>query len=392
LYLSAFQIATIASWADRAFAKPIAVLLKTCFPFRFQCAFYQCLLCPFKQNRYSQRTLFGLPWLRYPDSPDDALQWGRKGIDIRGADLSGEDLRNLPFAGLIGSLNWAARNAATKEKREMASVHMEGAKFMRAHLERARLHEAHLENADFEWAYMEEANLRGAHLDGAGLHFSYLKGAFFRDASLKGADLTGAFLERTRFVDVALSDEEGTGPFLADAQWKNINLALVKWHQKGMLGDEYKARQKTRDGQPKDKSMRLDEYEQAVRANRQLAVALQAQGLNENAAYFAYRAQKLQRIILRRQRNFGQYFFSGFLDLLAGYGYRPGRSVLWYLITIFAFALIYFAIGHLPFFPGLGSANTLHNPLVVIAAFEAVVGLVIEISFIATFTQRFFGR
>src|SRR2546421_12194952 len=29
---------------------------------------------------------------RGPVSPDDALQWGRKGIDIRGADLSGEDL------------------------------------------------------------------------------------------------------------------------------------------------------------------------------------------------------------------------------------------------------------------------------------------------------------
>jgi hypothetical protein len=108
-------------------------------------------------------------------------------------------------------------------------------------------------------------------------------------------------------------------------------------------------------------------------------------------------------------RRFGQYLFSLFLDLLAGYGYRPGRSVIWYLVTIFGFALAYFAIGHLPFFPdafvfsltsfhgrgffpGLGSANTLHSPLVVIAAFEAVIGLVIEISFIATFTQRFFGR
>ena len=178
-----------------------------------------------------------------------------------------------------------------------------------------------------------------------------------------------------------------------------------------MLGNEQKARQ--------GKAISLDEnsivtyntynYGDAVRANRQLAVALQSQGLNEDAARFAYRAQKLQRIVLRRQRKFGQYLFSGFLDLLAGYGYRPSRSVVWYLVTIFAFALTYFAIGHLPFFPdafvfsltsfhgrgffpGLGSTNTLHNPLVVIAAFEAVIGLVIEISFIATFTQRFFGR
>ena len=41
------------------------------------------------------------------------------------------------------------------------------------------------------------------------------------------------------------------------------------------------------------------------------------------------------------------------------------------------------------FFPG---GVALDNPLTVVAAAEAIVGLVIEISFIATFTQRFFGR
>lgn len=44
------------------------------------------------------------------------------------------------------------------------------------------------------------------------------------------------------------------------------------------------------------------------------------------------------------------------------------------------------------FFPSLSGETNLHNPLVVLAAIEAVVGLFIEISFIATFTQRFFGK
>jgi hypothetical protein len=44
------------------------------------------------------------------------------------------------------------------------------------------------------------------------------------------------------------------------------------------------------------------------------------------------------------------------------------------------------------FLPGLGSETTLHNPLIVLAASEAVVGLFVEISFIATFTQRYFGK
>jgi len=34
----------------------------------------------------------------------------------------------------------------------------------------------------------------------------------------------------------------------------------------------------------------------------------------------------------------------------------------------------------------------LNNPLTVIAAGEAIIGLLIEITFIATFTQRFFAR
>ena len=95
--------------------------------------------------------------------------------------------------------------------------------------------------------------------------------------------------------------------------------------------------------------------------------------------------------------------------MLAGYGYRPGRSIFWYLVIIVGFALTYHALGQLSlyppdalvfsltsfhgrgFFPGLGNEASLHNPLVVLAAIEAIVGLFIEISFIATFTKRFFG-
>jgi Pentapeptide repeats (8 copies) len=196
-----------------------------------------------------------------------------------------------------------------------------------------------------------------------------------REASLFGAQLQGAFfhlahLDGVDLRQATLADETYGAPRLADVRWGEVNLAVVDWTTVKILGDEHRAR-KTKD---------IDDYQKAVRANRQLAVVLQAQGLNEVAARFAYCAQKLQSIVLRRQKKFGQYLFSGFLDLLAGYGYRPGRSVIWYLVTIIGFALAYFAIGHLPFFPdafvfsltsfhgrgffpGLGSENSLHNPL-----------------------------
>jgi hypothetical protein len=106
----------------------------------------------------------------------------------------------------------------------------------------------------------------------------------------------------------------------------------------------------------------------------------------------------------------GQYLLSCFLDVLAGYGYKPGRSLVAYLVVICFFALNYAVLGHTVhpaisplgalifsvtsfhgrgFFPG---GIPLDDPITVLAALEAVLGLVIEISFIATFTQRFFGK
>ena len=106
-----------------------------------------------------------------------------------------------------------------------------------------------------------------------------------------------------------------------------------------------------------------------------------------------------------RARKFGGYIFSWFLDILAGYGYKPGRSVLIYLLMILGFATCYHFVGHLSpsealifsvtsfhgrgFLPGPFALN---SPVTGLAALEAVIGLFIEISFIATFTQRFFGK
>jgi hypothetical protein len=152
----------------------------------------------------------------------------------------------------------------------------------------------------------------------------------------------------------------------------------------------------------------LSLYQAAVRANRQFAVALQDQGMSEEAARFSYRAQRLQRTVLRPQgwRSFGPWLFSGFLDVLAGYGYRPARSLAAYLLLVAGFGALYFSLGltlgpHLQWYEALVvSLTAFHgrsffaqqfspgDPQAIVAALEAVVGLFIEISFIATFTQR----
>jgi hypothetical protein len=321
---------------------------------------------------------------------------------------------------MVGDVSWQEREDLTQGERTMAALHLEQADLKLAHLEHARLSYAQMERADLRDAHLEGAILSGVDLGGAYLARTYMQGAnlfnahldeaFLWEAHLEGAWLPGTHLEGALLARIILSDEKGIGPHLAGVRWGDVDLAVVRWSQMKMLGEEYQARQNKQDGKPKDATTRLNEYERAVRANRQLATVLSAQGLNEEAAHFAYHAQKLQRVVFRRRKKLGQYLFSGFLYLLAGYGYRPGRSVVAYLLVIGLFATAYALLGHAVhppfsplaalifsitsfhgrgFFPG---GIPLDNPITVLAALEAIMGLIIEISFIATFTQRYFAK
>ena len=86
------------------------------------------------------------------------VEW-EPGINLRGADLSGADLR--------------------------------GAHLRRADLSGADLSGAHLRRAD-----LRGADLRGAHLSGADLRWADLSGADLSGADLRGADLRWADLSR----------------------------------------------------------------------------------------------------------------------------------------------------------------------------------------------------
>src|SRR5205807_4418139 len=118
----------------------------------------------------------------------------------------------------------------------------------------------------------------------------------------------------------------------------------------------------------------------------------------------------LQREVYWYQMDLRRYLFSLFLSLLTGYGFKPWRSFLSYILVISTFAIVYNLIGQTlgpsmswvgsfvfsmtsfhgrGFFPG---GIALDDPLTVIAAIEAFVGLLIEVTFIATLTQRLFGK
>ncbi len=194
-------------------------------------------------------------------------------------------------------------------------------------------------------------------------------------------------------------------------RWNDANLTRTSWRQIAILGDETEALYPlASNGQPKDPARRLEDYQTAVRAYRQMAITLRGQGVNEDADRYAYRASVVQRQVLLRQGQWLRYLGSSLLDLIAGYGYKPLRSLGAYLFIILGFTALYllnaqFVMPHLSWdealvlsissFHGRGffpSNVTLGDTLARLAAAEAVIGLVIEVTFIATFTQRFFAR
>ena len=387
---------------------------------------------------------------RGPVEWSDPTQRERHGLDLRGADVQHINLRGLPLARLRGGLTKAEWLVTTPEQRRDGSILLNGANLSDAHLEGAVLRGAYMNETILRYTHLEHATLfqadlvaaymRHVYIEGANLVSANLAGAYLRRAVLVGADVRGAFLDNgTNLGHVVLASGNGRErqcALLADVHWNDCNLAVLDWRHALPLGDELllhimPLRRKASD---KDKEDQLEACQSAARANRQLANAMRAQGMNDEAVPFAYRAQMLQRAVLLRRllwgidtfpsegafqsgfrqrihsvvqriRNVGAYLFSWFLDIIAGYGYRPERSVGIYVFTILFFTLIYLLGGKLPVgqalifsvtaFHGRGflvGPFTLASPITAFAALEAVIGLFIEISFIATFTQRFFGR
>lgn len=294
------------------------------------------------------------------------------------------------------------------------------------HLEHARLRNAHLEHAVLRQANLEQADLIGAHLEGA----------YLWQAHLEGADLRGAYLDAATVLrEVTIKTPTHGTVCVADVHWGGANLAVVQWtvlrrRLRGIyrhfvdiqVGDEGLAwepihrRRLPHSLAALDAHLRLwqapalSHLEPAARANRQLAAAMRDQGMNDEADHFAYRAQVCQRDVYLQRLRLGRWLFSWLLFIIAGYGYRPLRTLFWYAAIIVGFALAYMHFGHINgqpfefdealvfsvtsfhgrgFFPGTLSLKDVVTKL---AAAEAMVGLLIEFSFIATFTQRFFGK
>jgi uncharacterized protein YjbI with pentapeptide repeats len=333
----------------------------------------------------------------------------KKTLNLSKARLENADLTvtNLTGANLLGA-------------------HLDGANLLRAYLDGANLLGAHLERAYVRGAHLEGANLAGAHLQGASLIGAHLGGKRLSDGrQLRATDLRKALLDvKTDLEGAMLGDIDYGFVSVADTAWNGVNLATIDWtpllSKHAMLGDEQTAREENYStSEPKMRQEQIGFYRAAVRAHRQLALALQAQGLNEPAAHFAYRAQTLQRKVQALQGKRADVLVSWVLDVVAGYGYKPQNCFLVYVALQGLFTGIYLGLGYLSAVPQpdfwraladafILSVTSFHGRAFlpqavsttiesghyliygVVAAIEAVFGLVVEGIFVATLIQRFF--
>jgi uncharacterized protein YjbI with pentapeptide repeats len=372
---------------------------------------------PFKGIKLSRADVEWL--LATHENGHGPIDWGdkgqrdREGLDLRGADIRGVDLVMLPLARIIAGPRQVSFEEVS-EQEKAAIVHLEEACLDGAHLEGAILHRAYLKRTWLNGANLRGAVLNGANLEGAQLIGACLEEALLFHAQLEGADLESAQLEgagldyaffdgKTNLEGILLSSTEHGTATLVDIHWGDVNVGAIEWSNVSVLGDECEAKKNEHeDMRRKD----VERYQSAARAYRQLSVVLRNQGINEDAARFTYRAQLMQRNVYWGKRKYGQYLFSFFLDLLSGYGYKPFRCFIAYALVIVVFATLYHQLGaHLAWNEAIVISMTAFHgrgffpeqfkpgdPQALVAAVEAFVGLLIEVTFIATLTQRLFGK
>src|SRR6266700_487787 len=163
---------------------------------------------------------------RGPIDWSDKSQRERFGLDLRGADLRGAFLDNLPLACMGRVESEIAEEFDMKfhvPRNDAATIHLEGATFYNSHLENADLEKAVLEKAVFGGANLEKANFSYANLEEADLSDAHLEGAVMKYAYLSGAILQGAFFDNlTRLNGSILSDEVNGAIALADVLWGDV--------------------------------------------------------------------------------------------------------------------------------------------------------------------------
>jgi uncharacterized protein YjbI with pentapeptide repeats len=363
--------------------------------------------------------------------------WFGRGADLAGADLSDARLEGATFgdafvhASLRGCLAYgtvfAGAELAGVDLREvdLTRCFLGGAQLTNAHLEGAALGTTSLGGGDLPPdSHVVDINAVSAGLEALERGDPELGRALLQApaaigrvrkwlheflSALGAADLRGVFFDATTRIDGEAFRLGAAGGMRIDGtHWGDTDLTQIDWAAIPRLGDEVAIGAASPIG---DTESDVAVTEAAARANRQVAAVLRDQGLVEEGDRYALRAKVLQRRGYRRRRKWVRYAGSFALSILCGYGYRPARALGAYVLVVAGFAaLLILATRHqaeslslheaivasISSFHGRaippGETAMLGNLASAVSATEAVLGLLIEVTFIATFTQRFLSR
>ena len=344
-----------------------------------------------------------------------------RGADIRG-NMSGVVLYGAKLSGAyIETADFTDANLSFSDLRK---AYIMNSSFNRAVLTGANLRQANIFRSDMSDAQLIVADCRNARLGGASPATNFT-GADLTAANLSGALIAGYIFKQANLTQVRMDASTVLGSNgddltrvqldshtrLLDVSWNGAILALINWDDVPVLGDEIDIKEASA------RKEQVQAYQKAARAYFGLARALEAQGLSEPALRYRRRQQQLERAAQLRSFNLLGWLFSCALNIVSGYGDRPLRAFGVYLAVILTLAGIYFGIttpGSPIFFSGsqplqlheavvfslssfhgrgfFPSTISLGDPVAIVAALEAVVGLFIELVLIATFTRRLFER
>lgn len=349
-----------------------------------------------------------------------------QGANLHGAQMDNVDLHRAQLNRTIMSraqLRGANLSGANLQGSDVHWAQLQKASLYSAQMEQILLHDAQLEGADLREVCLKQAYLRRACLIGVNLSDVQLDSVDLSGVDMERADLRRASFDKASRLNNVLFD----GAILDQVIFDNTNLTVVPWEKVRCLGDEREAKA------TKGVTSKAEAFHAAARAYRSLSVALRNQGLGTDATRFHYRAELMERksswwqILTRlRSRRFytapeylARWLGSLILGAIAGYGDRVWRTLVTYVVTIAVFALLFMQATHgwsfglpepsklapLPWYEALILSITsfhgrgffqplqsLGDPVAMIAAIEAVVGLFIEVIFIAAFTRRVTGN
>ena len=275
------------------------------------------------------------------------------GWDWSKADLSGWNLRSLLLSDycrvanfqnveLVGSnLSECILTKANFKNSNLHGANLEGAElsfvdfrnvfFMSANLSHASISEANLENAKLFGAVLVETTCSFSNLKNTDFRKSKIIKSFLNEDNLQQADFRGAVLRKT---DLTSSD-------LKEAKFdKYTKLRKVRMYNCSLERSTLKNAVKNLD------KIIIQERENRYEEGKQIYLLLKnyfkQEGVYDISGEYYYREKLMETKFNWKEKKYLQWIGNMFFNLVAGYGERPLRVLIWWVGIILGYSFIYY--------------------------------------------------